>query len=116
MTSPAKIAISRSRSTLQIIWDDGHRSEYPLGGLRSACPCAQCRGSHEAMSVRPSPRMLEVPLAAGQSADLERIDTVGNYALQPVWKDGHCYGIYSWEYLRDLCPCPVRYPRDEHND
>lgn len=29
---------------------------------------------------------------------------VGNYAIQPVWSDGHSYGIFSWEYLRQLCP------------
>lgn len=116
MTSPARIAVHRSKGFLRIAWDDGHLSEYPLGGLRAACPCAQCRGSHEAMSVRPTPGMLEVPLREGQSAELERIETVGNYALQPVWKDGHAYGIYSWEYLRELCPCPVHYPREARND
>jgi DUF971 family protein len=29
---------------------------------------------------------------------------VGNYALQPSWDDGHSTGIYTWEYLRYLCP------------
>ncbi len=33
------------------------------------------------------------------------MERVGNYALQLVWKDGHNYGIYSWELLRDMCPC-----------
>jgi DUF971 family protein len=60
--------------------------------------------------------MLEVPLRQGQSAELERMETVGNYALQPVWKDGHNYGIYSWEYLREMCPCPAHYPPGERND
>jgi DUF971 family protein len=31
---------------------------------------------------------------------------VGNYAMQLAWSDGHDTGIYSWDALRALCPCP----------
>lgn len=48
--------------------------------------------------------MLERPLPEGWSAELKSIEAVGNYALQPVWSDGHSYGIFSWEYLRELSP------------
>ncbi len=37
---------------------------------------------------------------------LLRAEPVGNYALSLIWSDGHSTGIYTWEYLRDLCPCP----------
>jgi DUF971 family protein len=30
------------------------------------------------------------------------IASVGGYAIQPVWADGHDTGIYSFEYLRML--------------
>jgi len=43
--------------------------------------------------------------ASGPSAELLSIEVVGNYALLPVWADGHRYGIYTWDYLRRLCPC-----------
>jgi DUF971 family protein len=33
------------------------------------------------------------------------VGPVGNYAMNIVWKDGHATGIYSWEYLRRICPC-----------
>jgi DUF971 family protein len=33
------------------------------------------------------------------------IQLVGNYALQIVWDDNHDAGIYSWDYLRRICPC-----------
>ena len=49
--------------------------------------------------------MLDIPLVPTGSIELEKLDGVGNYALQLVWKDGHSYGIYTWEYLRQLCPC-----------
>lgn len=89
---------------LTIEWDDGTRCELPLRGLRAACPCAECRGGHEGMGVPGSPDLLLQPLLEGRSADLTSIQGVGNYALQPTWSDGHSYGIYSWEYLRQLCP------------
>ena len=32
--------------------------------------------------------------------------TVGSYAMQLQWGDGHSTGIYTWEHLRSLCECP----------
>ena len=52
-----------------------------------------------------SPELMEIPLQPIQSAELDSLEQVGNYALQINWKDGHSYGIYSWDYLRELCPC-----------
>ena len=30
---------------------------------------------------------------------------VGKYAIRFKWNDGHESGIYSWEYLRNVCQC-----------
>jgi DUF971 family protein len=30
---------------------------------------------------------------------------VGNYAVQIDFSDGHTTGIYSYDYLRTICPC-----------
>ena len=40
-------------------------------------------------------------------ASLERlhVEPVGNYALNFRWSDGHSTGIYTFEYLRKICPC-----------
>ncbi|MGB9611640.1 MAG: gamma-butyrobetaine hydroxylase-like domain-containing protein, partial [Bryobacteraceae bacterium] len=37
---------------------------------------------------------------------MERIEEVGTYAFKVDWNDGHNAGIYSYEYLRRICPCP----------
>jgi ATP-binding protein involved in chromosome partitioning len=34
-----------------------------------------------------------------------RIALVGAYAVRIDWSDGHSTGIYTYEYLRSLCPC-----------
>ena len=31
--------------------------------------------------------------------------TVGHYALQIDFTDGHTTGIFSYDYLRTICPC-----------
>ena len=35
-----------------------------------------------------------------QAFQLRRIASVGGYAIQPIWGDGHASGLYSFEYLR----------------
>jgi len=102
---PNSIQASKSRGELHIVWDDGHESRYPLGGMRAACPCAECRGGHEGMAQPPTVEEMLAHPASGPSAELLSIEVVGNYALLPVWADGHRYGIYTWDYLRRLCPC-----------
>jgi DUF971 family protein len=32
---------------------------------------------------------------------------VGRYAIRFHWSDGHSTGIYTFEHLRELCPCPI---------
>jgi len=38
---------------------------------------------------------------------LRNLEAVGTYAVMFEWEDGHHYGIYNWNFLRLLCPCPV---------
>lgn len=101
---PQRLTADRKAGALEIIWQDGHRSLYPLAGLRAACPCAECRGGHEAMS-QPLPRSILHTQPAG-SAELNDAFLVGHYALGMAWSDGHDSGIYTWTLLRSLCPCP----------
>ena len=101
---PKRIAISQSKSQLSIEWEDGEICEFPLVGLRAACPCAECRGGHENMGKPGSPEMLEIPIINKASSELDRVEQVGNYAIQLFWKDGHSFGIYTWQFLKELCP------------
>jgi len=43
---------------------------------------------------------------------LERVGVkpVGNYALSFAWSDRHSTGIYTFDYLRSICPCPQCLP------
>ena len=41
----------------------------------------------------------EVLQTGKRLVDLEALDPVGNYAVQPRFSDGHDTGIFSWDYL-----------------
>jgi DUF971 family protein len=99
---PTKIKLAAGNDTLSINWSDGHTSAYPYRYLRDHCPCATCReggGTHQ----QPSSLL---PMLGVKPLKPERAELVGRYALQIFWSDGHSSGIYSFDYLRSLCPCP----------
>ncbi len=83
---------------LGIVWEDGHESYFPGHYLRCACPCAMCV---DEMSGRKVLRNTEVP----ETVQAVKLEPTGNYALRIDWSDGHSTGIYTYERLRELCPC-----------
>ncbi|GMV43248.1 MAG: hypothetical protein AMXMBFR64_49640 [Myxococcales bacterium] len=99
-------------SKVGITWRDGHESVYGLPYLRRICPCAVCRGSHDAppLSQPPAKRFniltdKQVAMATPAPAKVKAVAPVGSYAIAFTWVDGHDEGIYSFRYLRDMCPC-----------
>lgn len=84
---------------LAIKWEDGGESFIPLEKLRRHCPCAGCKGEVDIMgNVYKNP---ERPLTAA-AFKLRQIVTVGGYAVQPIWEDGHATGIYSYDFLKNI--------------
>jgi len=85
----------RDPRTLSILWEDGHRDDFDVRDLRLACRCALCV---EEMSGRP----LLDPKTIRSDVSPQQIVSIGNYAIQPEWSDGHNSGIYSFNDLRAL--------------
>jgi DUF971 family protein len=105
MTDPEHIAISKSKG-LKIDWKDQHHSEYSLAYLRDECPCATCTGAHgtepqKTNYAAESPFQLYKPVLK-----MLNVEEVGHYAIRIAWSDGHGSGIYSFDHLRKICPCP----------
>ncbi|UCF62400.1 MAG: DUF971 domain-containing protein [Anaerolineaceae bacterium] len=103
-SKPSRISVHNSRGVLLIHWDDESQCEYPFVTLRAACPCAECRKGQKGFTSEAHSDELEIPIQSIQAAELERLEMIGNYAIQLFWKDGHSFGIYPWDYLRELCP------------
>ena len=104
---PANITADRATSTLTILWNDHHKSAYSFALMRAACPCAECRGGHAKMSSSPDPNVFDTQPENSPASRLKNIEAVGTYAITIEWEDGHHFGIYNWNYLRQLCPCPI---------
>lgn len=100
---PTEINLNRNEGYLEIAWEDGKTCRYPLSHLREACPCAECRGGHEYMGDRFAPDNI-LTLTPARSYKVENLLPVGHYAIMPVWDDGHQAGIFTWHYLRKICP------------
>jgi DUF971 family protein len=84
---------------LAIKWEDGTESFIPLEQLRRHCPCAGCKGEVDILgNLYKNP---ERPYGPG-AFELVRIENVGGYAIQPVWRDGHATGLYTFDYLQRL--------------
>jgi DUF971 family protein len=99
--TPARIHADRAARELRIEWTDGHRTVYDFTSLRWLCPCAFCRGEAG------QPGWLDSgPTLSGTQTTLTDLSLVGNYAVAPEWADGHRTGFYTWDRLRDHCPCP----------
>src|SRR5215813_7497368 len=104
-----KVHVS-TNAGVDITWADGHISHFDFAYLREHCPCATCNDEREkkeslartqpafaASNVLPMYKPKPRATAATQ---------VGNYAIQISFSDGHSTGIYSYDHLRSVCPCP----------
>jgi|AntRauTorcE11898_2_1112593.scaffolds.fasta_scaffold27920_3 DUF971 family protein len=113
--TPVDVEVSNKEQKLTIHWQDEHVSNYPLPGLRRACPCVVCKGGHSHMKEKVD---MGVFFRKGNAAaNIKDIKQVGTYAIQIFWEDGHNQGLWKWQYLREICPCkecaPEFYTDDE---
>jgi DUF971 family protein len=91
--------IQRVGGELAIKWVDDGESFIMLEKLRRCCPCAGCQGERDILgNVYKNPDRPLLPAAF----ELVRWVSVGAYAIQPVWADGHATGIYSFDYLQRI--------------
>lgn len=83
---------------LRLTWSDGHTAEFEYDYVRGYCPCAACQG-HGTSDVR-----FQRPPAPVEPLEIR---PVGNYAISIHWSDRHATGIYRFDFLRRICPCPA---------
>ena len=94
MPAPADIRLHQKSRELEL--DYGHEGSYRLSCefLRVHSPSAEVRGHGGSGGELPVGKNL---------VNITAIEPVGHYAIQLVFSDGHDSGIYSWDYLYDLC-------------
>jgi ATP-binding protein involved in chromosome partitioning len=89
-----------SETEVRILWKGGHESIYTGYALRVGCRCAICVDE-----ISGDKRLREESIS--RHVRPLSIDPVGRYAIRFHWSDGHSTGIYTFEHLRELCPCPT---------
>ena len=118
---PASVKVHVSSGAgVDITWADGHASHYDFAYLREECPCAMCndermkraQGQEKDLQLkkenasRTAAAPLSSPLLPMYKPKLaaKAAHAVGNYALQIDFNDGHATGIFSFDFLRTICP------------
>jgi DUF971 family protein len=106
-----KVRVSTGEG-VEITWSDGHASRYDFPYLRDHCPCALCNDEREKKARIGAQAGAAVAVSAVLPMFKPRVTAkgataVGSYAIQIEFSDSHATGIYSFEHLREICPCPV---------
>lgn len=87
---PVDIVLHAKSRVLELAYADGSRYRLPFELLRVLSPSAEVRGHG------PGQETLQV---GKRGVTIVELEPVGNYAVRPVFSDGHSTGIYSWDVL-----------------
>jgi DUF971 family protein len=90
---PTELRLHKDRRTLTISFDNGETFDLPAEYLRVKSPSAEVQGHS------PTERKT---VAGKRNVAILELQSVGNYAVRPVFDDLHSTGIYSWDYLLAL--------------
>ena len=110
-----------SGTGVDIAWADNHSSHYDFAYLREECPCAMCNDERQKKEAgrqkdiqlkKDNPSLAATPPLTSPLLPMfkpkltaKAAHAVGNYALQIDFNDGHATGIFSFDFLRTICPC-----------
>lgn len=90
---PTEIKLHQRSRIMEVAFSDGERFEFSYEFLRVHSPSAEVRGHG------PGEEVLQL---GKRDVAIEHIEAVGNYAIRPIFSDGHDSGLYSWDYLYQL--------------
>ena len=100
MNIPESVNLHQRSRQLELRYADNNSYRLTCELVRVYSPSAEVRGHGEGQ---------EVLQTGKKNVAISSVKTVGNYALQLVFDDGHDTGLYSWDYLYDLCLNQQRY-------
>lgn len=92
--APAGIRLKKKAGVLELTYNDGSLYELPAELLRVLSPSAEVKGHGKGQEVLQSGK---------RHVLMTDIEAIGNYAIRLTFDDGHDSGIYSWDYLYELC-------------
>jgi DUF971 family protein len=87
---PTALTVHQQSKVLEVGFSDGREFRIPFELMRIYSPSAEVQGHGPGQ---------EVLQTGKRHVGLESLEQVGNYAVQPLFSDGHNSGIFSWDYL-----------------
>ena len=90
---PTALTVHQASRMLEVGFDDGNTFRIPFELLRVYSPSAEVQGHGPGQ---------EVLQTGKRDVEIVNVETVGHYAVQPTFSDGHDTGIFSWSYLHHL--------------
>ena len=88
--SPQSLTVHAKSRVLEVSFSDGASYRIPFELMRVYSPSAEVQGHGPGQ---------EVLQTGKRNVGLQELEPVGNYAIKPVFSDGHESGIFSWDYL-----------------
>lgn len=93
MAAPTRIQLHKQSGLLELQFGE-KTSQLTAEFLRVHSPSAEVKGHGKGQ---------EVLQYGKQHVRITGIQASGNYAILLIFDDGHDSGIYTWDYLEDLC-------------
>ena len=91
--TPESITLHGASRVLEVGYSDGAQFRLPFELLRVYSPSAEVQGHGPGQ---------EVLQYGKRNVEIVAIEPVGNYAIKPIFSDGHESGLYTWVYLYEL--------------
>ena len=91
--TPQSITVHNKSKVLEVGFSDGASFRIPFELMRIYSPSAEVQGHGPGQ---------EILQTGKRDVELRELEPVGNYAVKPVFSDGHDTGIFSWDLLYEL--------------
>ena len=88
--TPESITLHAKSRVLEVKFSDGAQFCIPFELMRVYSPSAEVAGHGPGQ---------EVLQTGKRDVTITALASIGNYAVQPQFSDGHESGIFSWDYL-----------------
>lgn len=91
--TPSALTVHSQSRILEIEFSDGAAFRLPFELMRIYSPSAEVQGHGPGQ---------EILQTGKREVGIVQLEPIGNYAVKPVFSDGHESGIFSWDYLYHL--------------
>jgi DUF971 family protein len=91
--TPVALTVHSQSRLLEIVFSDGAQFRIPFELMRIYSPSAEVQGHGPGQ---------EVLQTGKREVNVVELEPIGNYAVKPVFSDGHESGLFTWDYLYHL--------------